>query len=320
MAIVAVTRRIIDASLLRQDHDVRMYEGDRPMSRADLLEFVAGADAILSMLGDRVDGELMDAAGPQLKAIANYAVGFNNVDLAEAGRRKIAVGNTPDVLTDATADIAVGLMLAAGRLFGAGTEAVRTLGWRDWDPTGRLGVEFAGKNLGIVGIGRIGEAVARRLHFGWGMQVLYTSRSAKPRVDAALAARRVELDELLEASDVISLHCDLNEGTRHLIDARALDRMKKSAVLVNTARGGVVDQDALYDALAKGKIFAAGLDVTDPEPLPADSPLRELSNCYILPHIGSATFDARIAMARRAAENIIAALRGEPMPYAVKTG
>ena len=317
--IVAVTRRIIDTSLLQEHHAVRMYEGQGPMSRLELLDFIAGADAILSMLGDRVDGEFMDAAGPQLRAIANYAVGFNNIDLAEANRRQIAIGNTPDVLTDATADIAIGLMLAAGRLFGPSVEAVRTHGWRDWDPTGRLGLEFAGKTAGIIGMGRIGEATAKRLHFGWGMNILYVARSDKPHIDRAMQARRVELDELLEQADVISLHCDLNDQTRHLINEQSLARMKPTAILINTSRGGVVDQQALHATLAAGKIFAAGLDVTDPEPLPSDSPLRELANCYILPHIGSATYQARTAMAHRAAENILAALRDEPMPYAVAT-
>ena len=320
MANIVITRRIplVGVERLKSEHNVRMHEGAEPLKRDELLKFIAGADGILSMLGDKVDAEYMDAAGPQLRAIANYAVGYNNIDLSAAKQRGLAIGNTPDVLTDATADIALALILAAGRNFGEATRQVRELGWRTWDPIGLLGVDFVGRTIGIVGMGRIGQAVARRCHFGWQMQVIYTSRSPKPDVDRELAANRVSMDELLHSSDVVSLHVDLNAETKNLINADQLQKMKSSAVLVNTARGAIVDQDALYDALKARTIFAAGLDVTEPEPLPADSKLRELTNCFILPHIGSATTATRDAMSSRAAENLIAAMAGKSMPFPVK--
>jgi lactate dehydrogenase-like 2-hydroxyacid dehydrogenase len=272
------------------------------------------------MLGDRVDAEYLDAAGPQLKAVANYAVGYNNIDLAAAKSRGLQIGNTPDVLTEATADIAIGLMLAAGRLFGEATRQVRELGWRTWNPIGLLGVDFVGSTLGIIGMGRIGEAVTKRCHFGWDMKVIYTSRSPKPEIDAKYNAQRVSLEELLNQSDVVSVHVDLNAETKSLMNADRLKQMKPSAILINTSRGAVIDQDVLYDALKSKQLFAAGLDVTEPEPLPDDSRLRELSNCFILPHIGSATKKTRDAMSTRAAENILAALSGRAMPYPVNLG
>jgi lactate dehydrogenase-like 2-hydroxyacid dehydrogenase len=259
----------------------------------------------------------MDAAGPSLRAIANFAVGYNNIDIEEATRRSIAVGNTPDALTDATADIAVGLVLAAARHFQQSILQVRALEWKTWEPLGLLGQDLRGKTLGIIGMGRIGGAVARTLVRGWDMKLLYTARSDKPRIDSELVGRRVPLEELLSTSDVISIHTDLNPSTKHLINRDTLSMMKPNAVLVNTARGGVIDQGALYEALHSKKIFAAGLDVTDPEPLPIDSRMRELSNCTILPHIGSATFVARNTMSIMAANNLIAAFNGQPMPHAV---
>ncbi len=322
MAYVVVTRQIpaVGIELLREHHEVRVANSTEPMPRHELLDFIRGADAILAMLGDRVDAEYMDAAGPQLKAIANYAVGFNNIDLAAAKSRGLRIGNTPDVLTEATADIALGLMLAAGRLFGEATRQVRELGWRTWNPIGLLGVDFVGSTLGVIGMGRIGEAVAKRCHFGWDMKVLYTSRSPKLEIDAKYNAQRVSLEELLSQSDVVSVHVDLNAETKLLINADRLKSMKPSAILINTSRGAVIDQDALYEALKSKQIFAAGLDVTEPEPLPDDSRLRELSNCFILPHIGSATKATRDAMSTRAAENILAALMGKTMPYPVDLG
>ncbi len=319
MARIAITRRIPDIGVkkLAEAHTVKVHNGGDPLTRKELLEFIEGSDAVVTMLSDRVDAEFMDAAGPKLKALANYAVGFNNIDLKAAEKRSIKVGNTPDVLTDATADIAVGLMLAAGRHFGAGTASVRELEWRTWNPIGMLGVDFVGKTLGIIGMGRIGEAVAQRCHFGWKMNVIYTSRSPKPSIDERFDAKKVSLDELLSDSDFISIHVDLNSDTKDLINAQSLSNMKSTAVLVNTARGAVINQDDLFDALKSGRIFAAGLDVTEPEPLPDDSKLRQLPNCYILPHIGSATTATRDAMANRAAENLLAALSDSIMPYAV---
>ncbi|MEI8213783.1 MAG: D-glycerate dehydrogenase [Planctomycetota bacterium] len=319
MAKIFVTRRIPSSGLerLQTQFEVKVWERDDPPPREILLEQVRGCDALLTMLSDRVDGELMDAAGKQLRGIANFAVGYNNIDVTAATQRGIAVGNTPGALTDATADIAVALMLAAGRCFRTAIQNVDQLGWRNWEPMQFLGQEFGGKTLGIVGMGRIGAAVAKRLHFGWDMKVVYTSRSTKPEMEALFGARRVSLDDLLTESDVVSLHTSLQPETRGLIGERELRLMKQSAILINTSRGEVIHQTALNGALLNGTIFAAGLDVTDPEPLPSDSPLRQRENCVILPHIGSATHIARNRMSNIAAENIIAALSGRGMPYPV---
>jgi lactate dehydrogenase-like 2-hydroxyacid dehydrogenase len=319
MAKIFITRRIPSSGLelLQTQFEVNVWTGDDPPPREILLEQVRGCDALLTMLSDRVDRELMDAAGKQLRAIANFAVGYNNIDVTSATQRGIAIGNTPGALTDATADIAVALMLAAGRCFRAAIHNVDQLGWRNWEPMQFLGQEFGGKTLGIVGMGRIGAAVAKRLYFGWDMKVVYTSRSTKPDVEASLGARRVSLDELLTESDVVSLHTSLQPETRGMIGETELGLMKRSAILINTSRGEVIDQTALNGALHNGTIFAAGLDVTDPEPLPSDSPLRHRENCVILPHIGSATHIARNRMSSMAAENIIAALSGRVMPYPV---
>ncbi|MCU0709960.1 MAG: D-glycerate dehydrogenase [Pirellula sp.] len=316
---IFVTRAIPEPGiqLLREHFDVDVWPDPLPPNRENLRSRAQGAVGLLTLLSDQVDADLMDAAGPELRGIANYAVGYNNIDVNEAKRRSIAVGNTPDVLTDATADIAIGLVLAAARHFQQGILQVRALEWRTWEPLGLLGQDLQGKTLGIIGMGRIGAAVARRLVRGWNMKLVYTSRSDKPPIDAELGGRRVHLDELLSTSDIISLHTDLNPGTKHLIQRDTLALMKRDAILVNTARGGVVDQDALYEALRSKQIFAAGLDVTDPEPLPSDSSLRQLDNCIILPHIGSATFDARNKMSIMAANNLIAAANGEPMPFPV---
>lgn len=316
---VFVTRQIPmpGIELLRSHFEVDIWPDPLPPSCEQLRSRAQGTFGLLTLLSDPIDASVMDAAGPSLRAIANYAVGFNNIDVQEAQRRSIAVGNTPDALTDATADIAVGLVLAAARHFQESILQVRALQWKTWEPLGLLGQDLRGKTLGILGMGRIGAAVARTMIGGWKMKLLYTSRTEKPQIDAELGGRRVPLEELLSTSDIISIHTDLNPGTKHLIDRDALSIMKSNAILVNTARGGVVDQEALYEALRAGQIFAAGLDVTDPEPLPSDSRLRELSNCTILPHIGSATFVARNTMSIMAAHNLIAVLHGTPMPHGV---
>ncbi|MEZ6135433.1 MAG: D-glycerate dehydrogenase [Pirellulaceae bacterium] len=316
---VYVARRIPEVGLkiLSEAADVQLFSGELPPTRDELLSGVAGCSGILSLLSDRLDGEVFEAAGKQLRVVSNFAVGYNNIDVAEALRRGIAVGNTPDVLTDATADVAVGLLLAAARRFGEAARAVKERAWKTWEPMGWIGLDLRGKTLGIVGMGRIGEAVARRLHGGWGMRVLYTARSTKQSVEAELSARRCELDELLQHSDFVSLHVPLCAATTNLIGEPQFAHMKSTAVLVNTARGEIVDQSALEIALREGQIFAAGLDVCVPEPLLAESPLRKLDNCFILPHIGSATVVARNAMATRAAQNIVAGLRGDKLPFPV---
>jgi glyoxylate reductase len=316
---VFVARRIPDAGLklIAVSAEIQLHDHPLPPTRQQLLAGVRGCSGILSLLSDRIDAEVFEAAGPQLRVVSNFAVGFNNIDLPEAARRGVAVGNTPDVLTDATADIAVGLLLAAARRFREAQQAVQQRTWQTWEPLGWIGMDLRGKTLGIVGMGRIGEAVARRLVPGWGMRLLYTARHDKPTVDAELGGRRVELEELLRSSDFVSLHVALNQETRHLLNAQRLGLMQPTAVLVNTARGEIIDQAALIETLRAGRIFAAGLDVCDPEPLPDGNPLRELENCLLLPHIGSATITARDAMAERSARNLIAGIQGDPLPFPV---
>ncbi len=317
---VFVTRRIPDVGLsLLNDHcELDVWPGELPPPRETLISKVQGCTGILSLLSDRIDGAIMDAAGPQLRVISNFAVGYNNIDVPEATRRGIAVGNTPGALTDATADLAVTLALAASRRLPESINQVVRHEWRTWEPLGLLGPELTGGVLGILGMGRIGLRTAERLHRGWGMQVIYTARARKSDAEELVSARRVELDELLTTSDVLSIHCDLNESTKHLINRDTLSLMKPTAILVNTSRGGVIDQVALYDALKAGRPWAAALDVTDPEPLPSGHPLYTLPNCMILPHIGSATYTARNAMATIAAENLLAGLRQQPLPHAVR--
>ena len=317
--VVFVARRIPEVALqlIAEHADVRLHAGVLPPTRAELFDGVKGCAGVLSLLSDRMDAEVFDAAGSQLKVVSNFAVGFNNIDVPEARRRGIAVGNTPGVLTEATADIAVALLLAAARRLPEGWQAVKELEWKTWEPLGWMGLDLAGKTLGIVGLGRIGSAVAQRLHGGWRMKVLYTARSAKPEFDQKFGARHVPLDELLRESDFISLHVPLTIETRKLIGMPEFALMKRNAILINTARGEVLDQVALHEALSSHRIFAAGLDVCEPEPLPSDSPLRELANCLIVPHIGSATIAARDAMADRSARNLIAGVLEHPLPYAV---
>jgi len=301
MARVLVTRRLPFPALdrLAAAHDVSVWEDDLPPAPERLRELVADVEGLLCLLTDRVDAALLDAA-PKLRAIAVYAVGTDNVDHAVTRARGIPVGNTPGVLTDATADLAFALILAAARRLPEGERAVRAGEWRTWEPAGWLGLELSGATLGIVGAGRIGQAVARRAE-GFGMTVI--------------TSRPTPLPELLERSDVVSLHVPLTNATRHLINADTLARMKPGAILVNTARGGVVDQVALAQALREGRLGAAALDVTDPEPLPPDDPLLDAPNVLVLPHVGSATHATRARMADMAVDNLLAALAGEPMPH-----
>ncbi len=287
---------------------MRVNPGDRPLDRAGLLEGVSTADALLAMLSDKVDAELLDAA-PTLKVVANYAVGFDNIDVAEARRRGVEVTTTPDVLTDATADLAWALMLAAARRIGSGDRLVRAGEWTGWAPGQLLGQPIAGRTLGIVGMGAIGQGVARRAR-GFSMPVLYNNRRRLPEtVEADVGARFVSLEELLDESDVVSLHAPLNEESRHLIDAAALARMKSTAVLVNTGRGPLVDEAALVTALRDGEIAAAGLDVFEAEPRLAAG-LADLDQVVLAPHLGSGTTAARAAMVELCRDNIVAVLGG----------
>ncbi len=264
------------------------------------------------MLTERIDGEVMDAIGPGLKVISNMAVGVDNIDIAAATVRGIPAGNTPGVLTDATADQAFALMMAAARRIVEADRFLRAGKWVTWSPSLLLGADLTGATLGIIGLGRIGQAVAKRAQ-GFDMRVLFYSPTAKP----VYGAQSVELDTLLRESDFVSIHVPLNEKTHHLVNAEFLAKMKSTAILVNTARGGVLDQTALYDALKENKIFAAALDVTDPEPLPMESALLGLDNCIIVPHLGSATRKTRDKMSLLAAQNLIAGLKGERLPNCV---
>jgi len=284
---------------------------DRPATREELLEGSAGASGVLSMLTDRIDGELLDTA-PRLRVVANLAVGFDNMDVPAATERGVVLTNTPGVLTDATADLAFTLLLAAARRVGEGERLVRSGSWTVWGPTQLLGRAVAGTTLGIVGMGAIGSAVAERAR-GFGMSVVYFNRRRAPEAEQRTGARYVPFDELLATSDFVSLHAPLNDDSRHLLDAAALARMKSTAVLVNTARGPLVDEAALVAALRSGTIAAAGLDVYEAEPVLAPG-LTELDNVVLLPHIGSATTATRAAMVELACANIVAVLRGDPPP------
>ena len=316
---VFVTRIIPDAGLdrVRAACDVHLWEDDLPPPRDELLRRAAGMDGLLTLLTDRVDDELLDAAGPQLKVVSNFAVGFDNIDVPALTRRKIPAGNTPGVLTETTADLAFALLMAAARRIPESVEYVRQDRWKTWGPMLLMGVDINNATLGIVGFGRIGREMARRGR-GFGMTILYHDvHPATPEDEAELGARRVAMDELLRESDFISLHVNLTDETNHLIDADALRAMKPTAVLVNTSRGPVVDPEALAAALSHGGIFAAGLDVTEPEPLPADHPLVQLPNCVVVPHIASASRVTRDRMAEMAAANLLAGLRGERLPTPV---
>ncbi len=305
MAQVLITRPLPgepEALLRAAGHEVRVREAAEPPSAAELRELAAGVEGLLCLLTERIDAELLDAC-PSIRVVSNMAVGVDNIDLEECRRRGIPVGNTPGVLTEATADLAFALLLACARRLLDAADAVRAGEWRSWGPAAFLGADVAGATLLIVGPGAIGSAVARRAS-GFGMRVL-------------TAGRRDDLMQLLGEADFVSLHTPLTDETRGLIGAVELEAMKPSAYLINTARGEVVDQEALRRALEAGAIAGAGLDVTTPEPLPADDPLLAAPNVTVLPHIGSASVSARSAMARLAAENLIAGLAGEPLPHRV---
>lgn len=308
---VIITRRLPEAGLTELHEaglDVAMRQADEAPSRAELLTLVPGAHALVTLMSDTVDAELLDAAGPQLAVVANYAVGYDNVDLDACRDRGVRVANTPDVLTAATADFAFALLLAAARRVLEGDRLVRGGGWSGWQPQQLLGAQVTGAKLGIVGMGRIGSAVARRAR-AFELEVLYHNRSRDQRAERETGARWVDLEELLSTSDFVSLHCPLTPETHHLIDAAALAKLKPSAVLVNTARGPVVDEAALAEALAERQLAAAGLDVFEREP-EVERRLLDLPNVVLSPHLGSATLETRTAMARLCAEAVVAVLAG----------
>jgi glyoxylate reductase len=289
--------------------EVEQNTEDRPPTRAELIAGLRGKQALLSLLTEKVDAELLDAA-PDLKIVANLAVGYDNVDVAAAAARGVVVTNTPDVLTEATAELTWALILAAARRVVEGDTLVRRGEWTGWSPTQLLGTTLVGKTLGIFGMGKIGAAVARRAA-GFGMTVIYTNRTRNVAVEAEIGARPVGFVELLATSDVLSLHAPATAEPRHAFDAAALARVRPGAVFVNTARGPLVDEAALVDALRGRRIAAAGLDVFEHEPALAPG-LTELENVVVLPHIGSATHEARGAMVELCCRNILAVLAGEP--------
>jgi glyoxylate reductase len=309
MARVFVTRRIPGDALerLAGEHHVDVWEGRLQPSRAKLIEKTREAEGLLCMLTDRIDREVI-AECQNLRVISNYAVGVDNVDIDAATERGIPVGFTPDVLTEATADATFALLLAAARRVVEGDQVVRAGRWLTWEPTLLLGHDVHGKTLGIVGMGRIGSAVARRAE-GFGMEVL--SRTSSDGVP---------LDELLERSDFVSLHAPLNDSTRGMIDEDQFKRMKPTAILINTSRGGLIDSGALTRALERGWIAGAALDVADPEPIPKGHPLLDAPNLILNPHTASASIEARTAMANLAVDNLMAGLAGEPMPKSVNPG
>lgn len=312
---IVVTRRIPEPALelLRGAGDVWLSPHDRPMTTAELYAAVAGADAVVTLLHDRVDDAFLDAAGPGLRVVANVAVGYDNIDVAACARRGVVATNTPGVLVEATADIAMALILMSTRRLGEAERMVRAGGTWSWSMFFMLGSGLQGKTLGVVGLGAIGAATARRAR-AFGMRIAYAARRrADAGLESELGAEMLELDELLATADVVSIHTPLSDATRHLIDARRLALMKPTAHLVNTSRGPVVDEAALAAALRAGTIAGAGLDVFEREP-EIDPGLRGLENVVMIPHLGSATIETRTAMGVLAAQNAVAVLRGDPPP------
>jgi glyoxylate reductase len=318
MAKVVVTGKIPAGGLerLKAEHDVTAWESDVAISRDELLRMVAGADAIVSLLTEKVDDELLDAAGPQLQSVSNVAVGYNNIDVPACEKRGVLVTNTPGVLTEATADIAMSLILMATRRLGEGERVIRAQEPWQWGMFYMLGMGIQGRQLGIVGMGQIGIATARRAK-AFGMNIAYTRRTPlEDHVVEELDAKFMTMDELIESSDVLSLHCPYSPATHHLMSENQFARMKKTAFLINTARGPIVDEAALVAALKSGEIAGAGLDVFENEP--AIHPgLLELDNAVLIPHLGSATVETRAAMADIAATNALAILAGAQAPNLV---
>jgi glyoxylate reductase len=309
---IVVTRRIPEPAveILREAGDVWVSPDDRPLEVSELHDAIAGADVVVTLLHDKVDDAFLDAAGDQLRAVCNVAVGFDNIDVPAATKRGVLVTNTPAVLTEATADLAMTLILAVTRRIGEGERIIRAREPWSWHMFMLLGTGLQGKTLGVVGMGAIGQSLARRAK-AFGMEIVYSdARQAPAEVEQELGARRVELDELLRTADVVSIHAPLMDETRHLINAETLGLMKDSAYLVNSARGPIVDEAALVDALKAGQIAGAGLDVYENEP-ETHPGLVDLDNVVLLPHLGSATIETRTAMGVLAAENAVLALRGE---------
>ena len=315
---VFVSREIFPEALeaIGRVAEVDLWRDEMPPPRQVLLERSAGADGVLCLLTDGIDAEFFDAAGPQLKVVSQIAVGYNNIDVAEATRRGVPVGYTPDVLTDTTADFAFALLMASARLIVPGHTAAHDGSWRTWHPLHFLGQDIHRATLGIVGMGRIGFEMARRSR-GFDMKVLYFDMVERSDLEAKLPMTRVSMDQLLAESDFVSMHVDLNPSTHHMMNEEAFRAMKDTAVLINAARGPVVDHMALYEALRSGQIGGAALDVTEPEPIPSDHPLLTLDNCLIVPHIASASVATRRAMSMLAATNLVNGIEGRPLAQCV---
>ena len=312
---VFVTRILPEAGLrlIKEACDAEVWQDPLPPPAAVLRQKIANIDVLESLLTDKLDADVLDQA-PRLKVVSNFAVGFNNIDVKACTERGIAVGNTPGVLTDATADMAFCLLIAAARRVVEGHAYSLSGAWKTWEPLGHLGQDLAGRTVGIVGMGRIGMAMAKRCHGGLGMMVLYHDVNKNAQAEADFGARQVDLPTLLRESDFVSLHTDLNPATRGMIGAEQFKMMKRSAIMINTARGPLVDQAALAAALKAGTIFAAGLDVTEPEPPNMDDPLLKAPNVIIAPHIASATIQTRNQMAEICARNLIAGVTGQTLP------
>jgi glyoxylate reductase len=315
LPLVLVTHSLPEGWLASIENHCRIIAGPPETNRLapELEEHLSEADGLFTLLTVRVDEALLERAA-RLRVVSNMAVGVDNIDLAACTRRGIPVGNTPGVLTEGTADLAMALLLAAGRRLLEASSDARQGRWKTWSPTGWLGADLSGAALGIVGMGKIGKAVARRAR-AFGMRILYSDPESQPEIEEQLEAQRLPLDDLLAQSDFVSLHTPLTGDTRGLINEAALKKMKSSSILVNTSRGPIVEPNALLHALQDGWIAGAALDVTDPEPLPPDHPLYSLPNCLIVPHIGSATWNTRKGMAERACLNLLAGLQGIRLPF-----
>ncbi len=311
---VYVTRLIPDAglSLVREFCDATIWEDDLPPPRDVILRETREADGLLSLLTDKIDPELMDAC-PKLRVVSNMAVGFDNIDVPSATERGILAGNTPGVLTETTADFAFALLMAAARRIVEGEDYVRAGKWQTWGPMLLMGPDVHHSTLGLVGLGRIGVEMAKRAR-GFDMRVIYYDVFRREDVEREMGLEYAPLDDVLAQADFVSIHTPLTPDTRHLMNRERLAKMKRTGVLINTSRGPVVETDALAEALQSGQIAYAALDVTDPEPLPADHPLVHLPNCIVVPHIASASAATRGKMAEIAARNLIAGLKGEPLP------
>lgn len=303
-------------SILEVSVDVQIWPEPEPPPYETILEQVSQVDGLFTMLTDKIDAPVIRAGRSHLKVISQMAVGYDNIDIAAATSSKIPVGHTPGVLTETTADLAWGLLMAAARRITEADHEVHQGIWRSWGPDVLTGQDVHGATLGIIGLGRIGQAVARRAR-GFNMRLIYTDTTRNETAEKELGMEYVSLDDLLRQSDFVTIHVYLSPQTHHLIGEPQLNLMKPTSTLINTARGPIVDPDALYNALRQGVLFAAGLDVFDPEPIPANHPLLKLPNFVITPHIASASKQTRILMARMAAENILAGLSDLPLPYCV---